>query len=267
MGKTISLISLKGGVGKTTLAAALAVNLVNNYGKKVLLVDANYSAPNLGLHMDIISPKKTIHDILTDNSSLSAAIHEKYGVDVMPGNFLYSRKVNPLKLRSKIAQLKKDYDFIVLDSSPSLNDEVLSAMLASDEIFVVTTPDYPTLSCSMKAAKLARQRNTPIAGLIINRIDSPLYELTLEEIQESSGIPVVAKIKEDKNVKKALFERVPMTLYKKNSKFSKEVDRLGSALSGLEEKKSLFGKVFGDLRKERINREVMRETFYTSIFE
>ena len=49
MSKTIGLIAIKGGVGKTTISASLASDLVNHYGKKVLLVDANYSAPNLGL--------------------------------------------------------------------------------------------------------------------------------------------------------------------------------------------------------------------------
>ncbi|MFH1290833.1 MAG: ParA family protein, partial [Nanoarchaeota archaeon] len=52
MTKTIGVIAIKGGVGKTTISAALATDLANHYGKKVLLVDANYSAPNLGLHMD-----------------------------------------------------------------------------------------------------------------------------------------------------------------------------------------------------------------------
>jgi septum site-determining protein MinD len=266
MGKTIGLISLKGGVGKTTLSAAIASNLANDYGKKVLLVDANYSAPNLGLHMDIVSPEGSVHDVLAGNK-ISSAIHEKFGVDVIPGDFLYSRKINPLKLRNRLAYVKKKYDYIVIDSSPSLNEEVLSTMLASDELLVVTTPDYPTLSCSMKAAKLAKQRNRPIAGMIINRVDKPLHELTLEEVQESTGIPVVAKIREDKSVKRALFERVPATLHKRRSKFSKEVNRLCSALAGEDEKRGIVSSVFKGMRQERVNREVLREGFYKSVFK
>ena len=146
MGKTIGLISIKGGVGKTTLSASIAGDLANRHNKKVLLVDANYSAPNLGLHMDIIHPNKSVQDILAGDK-ISDAIHRRYGVDVIPGNFLYPKAVNPLKLRSKLAHLKKNYDFIILDSSPSLNDEVLSTILASDNLFVVSTADYPTLSC------------------------------------------------------------------------------------------------------------------------
>ena len=45
----------------------------------------------------------------------------------------------------------------MIDSSPALNDETLAVMLASDEIFIVTTPDYPTLSMTLKSIKDARQ--------------------------------------------------------------------------------------------------------------
>ena len=120
MGKTLGFISLKGGVGKTTISAAVATHLAAAYHKKVLLIDANLSAPNLGLHMDIVSPQKTIHDVL-HGESISSAIHLQYGVDVIPGNFLNNKDVNPMLLKDKIGHLKKDYDFVVLDSSPSLN--------------------------------------------------------------------------------------------------------------------------------------------------
>jgi len=267
MAKTIGLISIKGGVGKTTLSAALAAHLANRYGKRVLLVDANYSAPNLGLHMDIVSPDKTVHDVLSGVSA-GSAIHSRHGVDVIPGSFVFNKRYNPMKLRDKLAHIKKKYDFVVLDSSPSLNDEVLSTMLASDELFVVSTPDYPTLSCSLKAAKLAKQRNKSIAGVIINRIDNPDYEITLEEIQESTGIPVVARIGEDRRVRRALFLRNPASLHLRNSSFTKELDRFSMALIGHKEKKRFFDKVLGkSYRKEQVNREVMRKQFYESIFE
>ena len=266
MGKVIGLISIKGGVGKTTLSAALATNLAKNYGKKVLLVDTNYSAPNLGIHMNIISPKKTIHNVL-DGAKLSDAIHEKYGVDVVPGNFLHGRKISPLKLKNKLATARKKYDFIILDASPSLNEEVLSTILASDQLFVVTTPDYPTLSCSMKAAKLAKQNKSPIAGIIVNRSRGKRREVSISEIQESTGIPVVAKIKEDDIVNLALYERIPAPVFSKDNSFCREIDRLSSALVGQKEKRSLLDKMFFlDLKKEEVNREVLRKGFYSRSF-
>src|SRR3989344_3135956 len=125
MPKTIGIVSIKGGVGKTTIASSLASSLTNNFQKKVLLIDANYSSPNLGLHMDILSPEKTIHHVLDQKMRIESAIHNKYGVDIIPGNYAYNKSLNFLKLKDRIRSIKDDYDFIILDSSPSLNEEVL----------------------------------------------------------------------------------------------------------------------------------------------
>jgi len=267
MGKTIGVIAIKGGVGKTTISAAIATDLANHYNKKVLLVDANYSAPNLGLHMDILEPEKTIHHALDKKVQMRSAVHNKFGVDVIPGEYVYNKNIPYLKLKDKLKSIKENYDFVVLDSSPSLNDEMLSTMLASDALFVVTTPDYPTLSCTLKAAKLAKQRGTPIAGLIINKIRDPKFELNLKEVEEAVDIPVVAKIPDDKHAVRSLFTRIPLPVYKKRSPLSREVNRLNSTLAQTKEKKPLFQRMMPfDFKRERINRELLKESFYKEIF-
>lgn len=267
MVKVIGVIAIKGGVGKTTLAASLASDLVQNFNKKVLLVDANYSAPNLGLHMDIVKPEKTIHDVLAGRSRIWSAIHKRFGVDVIPGSYIYNHKIYPLRLKDRLSKIKGEYDFVIIDSSPSLNEEVLSTMLASDNLFVVTTPDYPTLSCSLRAAKLAKQRGKPISGIIINKIRNPKYELNLSEIEDAVGIPVVAKIPDDKTNVKALFTRIPTSVYNDRSKFSKEVRKLCSALTNTKEKKSFWGSLLPlNYRREEVNRQVLKENFYTNLF-
>src|SRR3989338_9909417 len=144
-GQTIGIISLKGGVGKTSSVANLGAALSSEFGKKVLVVDANFSAPNLALHLGLVNPEATIHDVLLDNADAEDAIYEhSSGIHLMPGAYI-SRKINPFRLKQKISHLKDNYDFIIIDSSPNLNDEMLSTMIASDRLFVVTSPDYPTL--------------------------------------------------------------------------------------------------------------------------
>jgi len=268
MAKTIGIIAIKGGVGKTSISAALAADLANRHKKKVLLIDANYSAPNLGLHMDIVEPVKTIHDVLSGKAQMEHAIHSRYGVDVIPGSYVYNKGINHLKLSSRIQDVKKNYDFVVIDSSPGLNDELLSTILASDNLFVVTTPDYPTLSCSLRAAKIAKDKGKPISGIIINKIRNPKYELELEEIENAVGIPVVARILDDKHHIKALFTRIPATIYDKRSKFSREIAKLSDALAGANTEKSFLAKLFSfNFGKEEVNRQVLRESFYKSMFE
>lgn len=265
MGEVIGLVSLKGGVGKTTLAAALASELANRHGKDVLLIDANYSAPNLGIHMDIISPGKTIHDVLAGDR-ISGAVHFKHEVDVVPGNFLFDKDYNPLKLRNKLAYAKKKYDFIVLDASPNMGEETLSTVLAADKLFMVTTPDYPSLSCLMKLALFAKKRQKEVSGIIMNRVIGKNFQVSLEEIQESTGIPVVAKVMEDKWVQRALFARTPANFTR--GSFAKEIKKLGASLVGKPTKRALWKKaLFIDMDKEEVNREVLRNKFYTSMFK
>jgi len=87
MGKIIGILSIKGGVGKTSISSSMAADLAGYYGKKVLLIDSNYSAPNLGLHMDIVEPEKTIHDVLSGKVRMINAVHKRFGVDVVPGSY------------------------------------------------------------------------------------------------------------------------------------------------------------------------------------
>ena len=268
MAKIIGIMAVKGGVGKTSISASLAADLVNRLGRKVLLIDANYSAPNLGLHMDIVEPVKTIHDVLSGKADMLHAVHNRFGVDVVPGSFIHNKGLNHFKLKSRINKVKKGYDFVIIDSSPSMSDEILSAMLASDNLFVVTTPDYPTLSCSLKTAKLAKERGIPISGIIINKIRNPRYELDLEEIEKAVEIPVVAKIFDDPTHVEAIFSRIPASVYNKNSKFSREIAKFSDAIAGEKTKTSFLRRLFSvQFGKEEVNRQILREDFYKSLFE
>lgn len=267
MTKVIGIIAIKGGVGKTTISTSLASELVNRFGKRVLLIDANYSAPNLGLHMDLVAPSNTIHDVLANKIRIKDAIVNKYGVDIIPGSYVSNERLNYLKLKDRIKRLKKKYDFVVIDSSPSLNEEVLSTMLASDSLFVVTTPDYPTLSCTLRAVKIAKNRGSPISGLIVNKVRNPRYEINVRDIEDAVGIPVVAKIKDDKKNVGALFTRIPMTVYDASSKFSREINKLAHALTGEDKKIGFFGKLFGNFGREAVNRQLLRKNFYNNQFD
>ena len=262
--KTIGVISIKGGVGKTTTAVNIGTAL-SELGKKVLLVDANYSAPNLALHLGLVKPDAaTIHDVLIGKAPIEKAIYEyEGGFHFIPGslNPQYG-KIDIFMLKKKLKELKSNYDVILIDSSPTLNNELLSTIIASDELLVVTSPDYPTLSCTIKAVKVAKQKNTPIIGIILNKGRGKSFELSTEDIEELAEVPVIAKVNDDIKIIEALSEATPSVALNPNSKTSIEYKRLAAALVGEEFKdNSLLGKLKSILpfRKEKheINRLVL----------
>ncbi|MBS3076578.1 AAA family ATPase [Candidatus Pacearchaeota archaeon] len=264
MGKSIGVFSLKGGVGKTSSVVALG-DAIASLGKKVLLVDANFSAPNLGMHLNIINPEVTIHDVLDRVANISDAIYD-FGerFHVLPASMNYPKEINPYKLKDKLSYWKNKYDYVLIDTSPSMNDETYAAMLASDELLVVTTPDVPTLGTTIKAVNMARKRGTPIIGLILNKVRNKNFELSLKDIETTSDVPVMAVIPEDINILKALSKSVPLTYFKPKSEASVEYKKLAGTLIGEAHKPKRIKDIFKKMRpdKQTLNREI----YYSRLF-
>lgn len=243
-GHTIGVISLKGGVGKTTVVSNLAAALAHDYNRQVLLVDANFSTPHCGLHVGLINPEKTIHNVLRDEISPFQALYaHEAGFHIMPGS-LSPKEVSPGKLAQKIAPLRSFYDVILLDSSPALNGEMLATMNASDVLLVVSSLDYPTLSATLHAIKIARQKKTPIIGLVINKARNKKFELSIADIEKTAGIPVIAVIPEDVKVLEALSATTPVSLYAPKRSPSIAYRRLAGLLVGEEFKDPRFSAQF-----------------------
>ena len=257
----IGILSLKGGVGKTSVVSALGDTLAD-FGKKVLLIDGNFSAPNLGLHLNIIDPEVTLHHILERKANARNAIYKLDNFDVIPSS-LSGRMGNPLKLPNRVRTLKRKYDVVLLDSSPSLNEETLGVIMASDGLISVATPDYPTLRTTIKGMKLAAQRGVPVLGMVLNKVHDKNFEMPIEEIEEMARVPVMAVIPHDIDILKSLAAFMPSTRYKPKSDASTEYKKLAATLIG----EKYNPRRFKDLFKRNLKRQdVNREVYYERVF-
>ncbi|MBI2043958.1 AAA family ATPase [Candidatus Pacearchaeota archaeon] len=263
MGKSIGVMSIKGGVGKTSSVIALGDSM-SKFGKKVLLVDANFSSPNLGIHLKLLDPPQTLHHVMDRSANFKDSIQKLGNFDVLPASVFHRTPANLMELRNKLRNIKDRYDFVLIDSSPALNQETLSALVASDEVFIVTTPDYPTLTMTLKTVKLAKQRDVPINGLILNKIHNKNFELSINEIERTAEIPVLAQIPYDINVLKSLSVFTPSTTYKPRSKASIEYMKLAGVLSKSKYKHFSIKNI---LRINTPKQEVNREIFYENYFK
>lgn len=265
MGKVIGILSLKGGVGKTSAVLSLG-SAIADLGRRVLLIDGNFSAPNLGISLNIIEPEVTIHHVLNSDQNIEDAIMpmDEFNFDIIPASIFFRSKLNLFKLKDKIKLLKDRYDVILVDSSPALNEETLAVMLASDEIIIVTTPDYPTLTMTIKAIKDAKTRGMKIDGLILNKVYNKPFELTLDDIEKTAEVPILAVIPEDINVVKSVSKFTPAYAYNSKTNGSGEYRKLAEVIVGEKSKPTFFQKLLRVVPKRQ---DVNREIFYESVFK
>ena len=164
--KIISIINQKGGVGKTTTALNLSTAL-RKKNKKILLIDLD---PQCNLSNTVnATAKNNIYDVLTDKVSLSEAIEADF-VSSSP----YMANLNN-KTQFTIIKNETDYDYIILDTPPSLGIITLNALSISDNIIITTTADAYSLQginqliTTILAIKQKRNPNIKIKGILLTR--------------------------------------------------------------------------------------------------
>lgn len=236
MGRIIGILSGKGGVGKTTLSANLGTVLSHEYKKKVVLIDANVTAPNLDLHFGLYDEfQYTLRDVLNGNVPIDQAINlcSRTGVKIVQSP-LSKGRINLKNLKSVLKKLEKTHDFVILDCTPALGEEVYQIIDMIDEAIIVTMPLIPEVASALKTINTLNDRKKVILGLVVNRAKNKKYELKIDEIKAVSRLPVLSVIQEDTKIPHSISQGMPIVIYDKNSKVSTQFRRFAANLIGEE---------------------------------
>lgn len=186
MGKVISIVNQKGGVGKTTTTVNLGASLANEK-QKVLLIDFDQQANatiSLGINREEI--KYDIVDILSNNVPASEVLL-KTGVeslDIIPASIrlsqiealLFNIQDKEWVLNDKIKMIKDNYDYILIDCPPSLGLIVDNALYASDSVIIPVECGfyaYDALTQMVnKIDEVQRIKKIDIEGILLTKLDN-----------------------------------------------------------------------------------------------
>ncbi len=236
MTRIILIASGKGGVGKTTVAANLAIALTK-IGQDVLLVDADIKTGHLALHLGLKKHEGTLNDVLSGKLDIHNVIYyHPAGVKFVPTGATLKNidERNQKNLAEVILELVGSVDIILIDAAAGIGGELKNAMSICDEILVVTNPDLPSIIEALKMHKYALKHKLKPLGILINRFSGKKYDLHSKNIEEFTEMPVVGIIPEDEEIKKAVMQNTSVILQNPEAKSAKEFKRIAARIVGKE---------------------------------
>ncbi|HEY7059969.1 MAG TPA: P-loop NTPase [Chloroflexota bacterium] len=240
LGTMVVMFGAKGGIGRSMIAANLAVGLAQQYGHRVALVDADlwYSAQRVLLNLDSdknIASLTRLENPLDPDALRDILVPHSTGVQVMLApEEPWLVETIPADLPAGVARAyQREFDFVIVDTHPSTEEYVLQLLDAADRILLVTTPEVGPLRRTLEMLKLA-----PGLGwrekllLVLNRADSGVWR---DHIETTLDMRVDATIVGNGRLAVAAAnEGVPLLMLDPTGKeqITRDVRRLVSCVAG-----------------------------------
>jgi pilus assembly protein CpaE len=217
VGKRIVVFGTKGGVGGTTVAVSVALQLKEMTRGSVAFVDADFLAGDATIHLDL-SPQRSILDLVPHIDALDARLVEQVmavhrtGLHVLarPGNPEQGQVLSAEHVRTVLSSLAQMYDYVMIDTSLTYDDRMLAVLDLADLYIVVLAPHLGTLRSARHFRDVASKLGYPddrmlfvlnranhLAGLALDDIGGVLGSRNIVQIP-SGGLGLTQAVNEGK---------------------------------------------------------------------
>ena len=243
MGKIVSIANQKGGVGKTTTSINLSTILAKK-GKKVLMIDADpqgNATSGLGIEKE---QQFSVYDVLIEDIEVENTLQttQVKNLDLCPSNInlagaevqLVGAENREFRLKSKLENIKDDYDYIIIDCPPSLGLVTLNAFTASDSVLIPIQCEYYALEGlgqllnTIELVKTHMNKDLKVEGALLTMYDARtnLSNQVVNEVKKYFGDRVYKNvIPRNVRLSEAPSYGMPIALYDPKSKGAKAYEK------------------------------------------
>ena len=237
MGELISVLSGKGGTGKTSVCAGVATALAR-MGHRVLAIDCDMGLQNLDISLALSdSGALSFLDVCEGSYSLSqAAKHHQFetlSFLTAPINRT-AESVDPEAFREMMRQARREFDYIFLDAPAGIDAGFELAAKFADRVLIVTGADPAAVRDAARAAQRLELMGKDDVRLVVNRVSRRLFStmsLTVDDVMDNAGLPLIGVVPEDQNVTLAAAFGTPLISYT-NRGAAKACEAIAKRLEG-----------------------------------
>ena len=206
MGELIAIASGKGGTGKTSVSAGLATALAAA-GRRVLCIDCDVGLRNLDISLGLSQTASlSFLEVCREGCDLSlATVHPLFpGLSFLtaPMNTAIT-DIDPKEFAELIHQARQQFDYIILDSPAGVDAGFRLATAFADRILLVTGPSPAAIRDAGRTGEVLELMGKTNVRIIVNRINRKIasaMELTVDDVMDEAGLPLLGVIPEDMNV-------------------------------------------------------------------
>lgn len=240
--RTVTVFSPRGGVGTSTVATNMALSLLEQTGKRVLLFEGKLFFGHLSVMLNLRT-QNSLADLIPHAHSVDEGLvrevvsHHASGLDVLlsPNNLQVSQGIRADDLYSVFVGVQRFYDYVIVDGGNALTENSVTLMDACDRIMLVANPEMASLRDVAQFIQIGRSLaySNEKMLIVINRVGMPAG-LRENDVENALHHLVFAQIPDDtENALRSVNRGVPVYLKYGRSSITKGMKQLAKAFTGL----------------------------------